>query len=59
MENKDMKKRQDEEKLLTFLQKTKDGEYAKIDQTSLPYVRIREERSCVETVNESFYYSIS
>jgi hypothetical protein len=42
------------------LQKTKEGKYAKIEQSSLSYVRFREKSEFVEfTPEETFYYSVS
>ncbi len=57
--DKDLKKG-DEERLLNFLQKTKEGKYAKIEQSSLSFIRIREKSELVEpSPEESFYYSVS
>ncbi len=57
--DKDIKKG-DEERLLNFLQKTKEGKYAKIEQSSLSFIRIREKSELVEpSPEESFYYSVS
>ena len=53
-------KRTDENRLLNFLQKTKEGKYAKIEQSSLSFVRIHEKSELVESApEESFYYSVS
>lgn len=53
-------KPKDEEKLLlSFLKRTREGEYAQVDKTSIPYSRIIEERETVESLEEEFYYSIS
>ena len=50
----------DEDRLLSFLQKTKDGKYAKVEQSSLSFVRFREKSEFVEPApEESFYYSVS
>jgi hypothetical protein len=43
--------------LLTFLRRTKDGEYAKIDLDSLKYARMEEET--IEVNEENYYYSIT
>lgn len=49
----------DKEKvLLTFLKRTKEGEYAPIDEVSLPYSRINEESETIITADE-FYYGVS
>ena len=41
---------------LTFLEKTKEGKYAIIEKSSLPYARIKEET--VE-IFENYYYGYS
>ncbi len=48
-----------EKTLLSFLKKTKDGKYAKIDESSLAYTRVKEEREEVEAFTETYYYSLS
>jgi len=49
--------RQKEEKaLLTFLEKTKRGKYAKIEESLLPHFRINEQRE--ESYEDIYYYSI-
>lgn len=51
--------RQDEEKaIITFLKRTKDGEYAKIDKTSLSYARMKEQREADYSDEEEYYYSV-
>ena len=47
-----------EEILIAFLEKTRDGEYATIEKTSLPYARIKEETETVEVYGD-YYYGIS
>lgn len=42
--------------LISFLKKTKDGEYAKIDRNHLQYSRLKEETVVIE---QDYYYSIS
>jgi|YelNatPaOPRAMG01_1025707.scaffolds.fasta_scaffold103059_1 hypothetical protein len=55
MKSKVKESRKKEEKaLLTFLKKTREGKYAKIDIRSLPYSRLKEQRE--ETYNEDEYY---
>ena len=50
--------RQKEEKaLLTFLKQTRKGEYAKIDEGSLPYLRVKEQRE-EDYSEDEYYYSI-
>jgi len=47
----------EEKALLTFLQRTKEGKYAKIDGSSLSYTRIKILRE--ETYpDEKYYYSV-
>ena len=45
--------------LLSFLKRTKEGKYAPIDESTLPYSRILEEREDIEFLEEEFYYSVS
>lgn len=58
MEAKKKEIRQKEEKaLLTFLKQTRKGKYAKVEESSLPYSRLKEQRE--ETYYEDeYYYSI-
>ena len=57
MEEKRKEPRQKEKKaLLTFLKQTREGKYAKIDESSLPYVRFREQRE--EIYEDEYYYSV-
>lgn len=49
----------EEKALLTFLRRTKEGKYAPIDKSSLPYSRITEESESIESFEEEYYYSIS
>ncbi|MCK4446915.1 MAG: hypothetical protein KAW56_07525 [Candidatus Marinimicrobia bacterium] len=58
MEDKKKKSRRKEEKvLLTFLKITREGKYAKVDESSLPYSRLKEQRE--EPYNEDeYYYSV-
>jgi len=52
----------DNEKVsLSFLRKTKEGKYALIEKSSLPYSRIVEESEAevIESLEERFYYSVS
>lgn len=50
-------KKKEIEILLTFLEKTKEGTYAKVDISSIPYARLNEQRE--ETYDEDYYYGIS
>jgi len=51
---------EDRKVLLTFLKLTKEGKYAKIDESSLRYTRIKEQREdpCYDYDKEEYYYSI-
>ena len=49
----------EEKALLSFLRQTKQGKYAEIDQTSLDYIRVKEERGHVDSFVETYYYSLS
>lgn len=51
--------RLEEEGLLTFLKRTADGEYAAVERTSLPYVRIEAQTETISNIDECYYYSIS
>lgn len=44
------------EALLRFLKLTKEGKYAIIEETSIPYTRMKEQTIDVE--NEIFYYGL-
>lgn len=51
-------KREKEEKaLITFLKRTKEGEYAKIDERQLAYPRVKEQREPYYN-DEEYYYGI-
>ncbi len=53
---KPKEKEQEEKALITFLKRTKDGEYAKIDKSSLSYPRVKEQRE-LSYNEEEYYYS--
>lgn len=44
--------------LLTFLKEVKEGQYGPIEESSLPYTRIKEETVFIN-LEEDYYYSIS
>lgn len=55
---KKSEEREKEEKaLITFLKRTKDGEYAKIEKSSLAYPRVKEQREPYYS-DEEYYYGI-
>ena len=49
----------EEQSLLRFLKQTRQGKYADIDESSLGYARIKEEREHIDALTETYYYSIS
>ncbi|PKN71475.1 MAG: hypothetical protein CVU54_00185 [Deltaproteobacteria bacterium HGW-Deltaproteobacteria-12] len=50
----------DEAHLLKFLEKTKEGKYAKIEKSSLSFIRISESEDFAEPIpEECYYYSVS
>ncbi len=57
MKGKDEKKKNksEEEELISFLKATKEGKYAKIEETSLSYSRLQEETIIIE---DEYYYSV-
>jgi hypothetical protein len=58
MEEKKKNLRQKEEKaLLTFLTQTREGKYAKIDESSLRYLRLKEQRE-ETSCEDGYYYSV-
>lgn len=50
-ENKDL--------LFKFLEQTKEGVFAPIEESSLKYVRIMEETEIIEDEEDQYYYNIS
>lgn len=44
---------------IAFLKRTRAGEYAPIEESSLPYARIKEETESAEVYEEEYYYGIS
>ncbi len=49
----------EEKILLNFLRQTKQGKYAEIDENSLDYARVKEERSQIDAFTEIYYYNLS
>lgn len=45
--------------ILTFITEVKEGKFGKIEESSLPYVRIKEETTYIDVEEEDYYYSIS
>jgi len=50
-------KSKSEEIILTFLKQTRDGKFAKIEESCLPYARIQVQRDDT-FYEEDFYYSM-
>ena len=48
--------REKKEALLTFLKFTREGKFAKIEQSSFTYARLKEQRE--ETPQEEYFYSV-
>ncbi len=48
----------EQEVLLTFLRRAKNGEYAPVEEGSLEYTRIDEEAETI-VLDEEYYYSMS
>ena len=48
--------REKKEVLLTFLKFTREGKFAKIEESSLAYARLKEQRE--ETPQEEYFYSV-
>ncbi len=55
--NKFKKREKEEIALITFLKRTKDGKYARIDERQLAYSRIKKQREQHYT-EEEYYYGI-
>ncbi len=47
----------EEKAMITFLKRTKDGEYAKIDRSALAYPKVKEQRE-PNYNDEEYYYGI-
>ncbi len=56
--NKFKKREKEERALITFLKRTKDGKYARIDERHLAYSRIKEQREPYYYAEEEYYYGI-
>jgi len=50
-------KQKEEKALLSFLKQTREGKYAKVDESSPPYSRIKEQREEPHYEDE-YYYSV-
>jgi len=52
---KNKERKEEEEALITFLKRTKNGEYAKIDERQLAYPRVKEQREPYYNDEEHYY----
>ncbi len=59
MTTKPLEDKSNEEVLLSFLERTKEGTYAPIEKSSLPYSRMIEESQTIELTEEYYYYSVT
>ena len=59
MMQKPLEEKGKEKVLLSFLERTKEGTYAQIEESSLPYSRITEESQAIELTEEYYYYSVT
>ena len=57
MSEKKINKNQDQEILITFLEEVKDGVYAPVEKSSLPYSRMSENAEDL-SCSEEYIYSI-
>ena len=55
IKSRSKEKEEEEKALVTFLKRTKEGKYAKIDKSSLIYSRVKEQREPIYTDEEYFY----
>ena len=49
----------EEKVLLTFLQRTSEGQYAQIERSSIPYARLEAQTEVVPQMEEDYYYNYS
>jgi len=45
--------------LLRFLERTKDGKYASIEESSLSFTRLNEVTESIEPIDDEYYYGMS
>lgn len=56
MTTKPPEEKNNEEVLLSFLERTKEGNYAPIDENTLIFTRITEESERIDHPEEEYYY---
>lgn len=59
MKYKEQSKIESDGAILTFIKEVKEGKFGRIEESSLPYVRIKEETVSIDIEEEDYYYSIS
>ncbi len=59
MPRKPSDEKEKEQLFLSFLRQTREGKYAPIDESSLPYSRLKEETETIESLEEELYYGVS
>lgn len=59
MSDKAIKPLYDLNESLKFLQQTKDGEFAEIEQSSLEHLRAHEDAQYINTDTQEYYHSFS
>ncbi len=59
MVGKDNKVDKSEDVLIKFLKRTKNGDYAPIEKSSLRFSRIKEETEDIQVSEEEYYYSLT
>lgn len=45
--------------MLRFLERTRDGKYAPIEESSLSFTRLKEVTESIESIDEQYYYGMS
>ena len=61
MEKDELKKerKQDLNGTIKFLELTRKGKYAIIEESSLSYIRLNEETEVIDSLDEEYHYSLS
>lgn len=61
MENTKRKEKSNKELeiMLQFLERTQDGKYAPIEESSLPFTRLKEVTESIESIDDEYYYGMS
>ncbi|MFC1836184.1 hypothetical protein ACFL2Q_15930 [Thermodesulfobacteriota bacterium] len=58
LRKKDVKRKKNDDLLIKFLYRTKDGTYGEVEQTSIKYARFPIQRQRVYESDEEHYYGI-